>query len=211
LLALVAASVLGASSADAAIMVATAGGDFNDLAPYFTDWNVTVTYDTSKGLISDTASGHEFHWDSSFGTPSPILGIHTEVSGDAGAIRDLSGATAFDITLEPTVYFYSITGPTYSIAFGYGIFSPLAPPDTDLSFNANYYHSFFSYFGEVVLNGVNADPAFNPPDIDTYDDYLSVSRTSLPVPETGTWAMLTLGFFGIGGLLRRRAIARSHA
>ena len=38
---------------------------------------------------------------------------------------------------------------------------------------------------------------------------LTISEVSAAVPEPATWAMMLLGFFGIGGVMRRKAVVRS--
>jgi hypothetical protein len=76
----------------------------------------------------------------------------------------------------------------------------------------NFFVSFYDRFGNLgALNGTSGVIAFddggNPADAD-YDD-LVVRFTVSAVPEPATWAMMLLGFAGIGFGLSSQAATRA--
>ena len=73
----------------------------------------------------------------------------------------------------------------------------------------------FDAFGPQLFDGSTSNPAFAPGQfVLTNADaspfgFLTISEAVAPVPEPATWAMMLLGFFGIGALQRRAGRVRS--
>ena len=93
-----------------------------------------------------------------------------------------------------------------NISFGTGIFSTLQVGAINFSPN--------TFRGPALFDGSRTDPQFNLGTfqltgsvLNTTDGTLSISQVAA-VPEPATWAMMLLGFFGIGGMMRRAKVIR---
>jgi len=150
-------------------------------------WNATFTFDTSRGALTLVPGGGEvLQWTSGNG-PSPLLS-GTLTWQAVGLQRDLSDATAFSIQRIGDALGYTISGPGYNFAsfLGIGPSGPAALSDP--------------YFRLCNCSGVSySDATFDAPGGETFTQRL----TPQPIPEPSTWAMLILGFFGLGAVLRR--------
>lgn len=97
--------------------------------------------------------------------------------------------------------FNGVAGTASSISFGEGFIAPFQITGSSLG--------FAQFIGPVVYTGQTSDPQFltgsfhftNP--FFGKDDTLTIS-TVAGVPEPSTWAMIVLGFGGLGLIARRR-------
>jgi hypothetical protein len=208
--ALCAAAVIGAAgSAGAAIMQASFFGDYDDLEPAFVGWQATLTYDTTRGSLTVTPTSEVLSWNTAMGGSSPLIDFSGEVFGTQGGTFDFTSATSFVLTRDANHYLFELTGSAFRASLGYGFIlappDPLDPGNTDFSLDTPYSHGGFG----------NADLVVLPPGHNQIPFMIGMSVAKIAespaVPEPSTWAMMLVGFFGLGAALRKQWIAPATA
>jgi len=211
-----------AAAATLAITASAKAETFNqDLAPpgvYFGTGN------PNGAFAVDTAGGIEI------GLRSKISGIQPQIT-PVGDVYDipLGDTFNFDYSFNPSVSGSeaNIAGLVQSItitdAFGLSVsFDPSSPAlgnATDAAAPGAFQNSEKISFGFL-------DPGYNPNKNDTFDiTYTVTSPTGAPlltadnvvnvgagaVPEPAAWALMILGFGGVGATLRRKARTAASA
>ncbi len=143
--------------------------------------------------------------------PASAAPILFELSGsknatftiDSAAIPAFESSSAFgdQISYNSVAGTYGGTAGTATIGFGTNIFAQLNVGGTPLGFTQFACPNLFSL--------VNSQPVFN---LGTYSltsivsgsSTLRISSVAAAVPEPATWAMMLVGFGGIGVAMRRR-------
>lgn len=226
--AVVMAGAMWAGQANATVMSAQLFGDFND-NPYWLSWSAELIYDTDFGTLTTTPDGNTLTWSLADGGPSPLQSVQIKVNPRTlplvgGRQCTVPNPTDPYCTLPPTrVDLFETDFTSFTIirtledytwtasaatAFGFKLGVEIPGPHnhglndpigTDLSLDAAYARgsNYSGYYGSWSL-GLPPSPfgmASMP-----YTNRMSVA----PVPEPATWAMLLLGFFGLGALVRQR-------
>jgi hypothetical protein len=76
-------------------------------------------------------------------------------------------------------------------------------PDQD---NDDLHLDFFSpFFGDILYSGLESAPTFNTGKFDISDGEFDYTLTIGAVPEPSTWALMLLGFAGLGFAGYRRS------
>ena len=110
---------------------------------------------------------------------------------------------------ENNLYFYVYNATTNSLVYGSGA---LGPSTLDVIIGANTLAAGHGYYFNLVYDDRivdTSDPNIAKTqfyDIGTAGDFTTGGVA--PVPEPATWAMLIVGFAGIGFMVRRRGIQR---
>lgn len=156
------------------------------------------TFDTGLGVRTTSALQDVLAWDSTMGTPSPILSGHWFATGIAHVDQDLTAATSVLLKRSGGAFIYEISGADFHITSNpiwnssgpapYSLDAPfsMVPSNTTTNDSQN-----FGGYGDATWG--------------VYSQYIRQSVLSpFAVPEPTTWAMLILGFGGIGALSRRR-------
>ncbi len=191
-----------AGQANAAIMQATALGDYDDLAPSYIGWQATVVYDTSLGALTVTPASEVLTWNSSMAGPSPLIDFSGQIFGTQGTTFDFTSATSFTITRDAGHYLFQLFGMDFAATLGFGDGQsqppPLDPGNTDFSLDTGYHHIDNYSYGGVVANG-SGRPGYS------YSlTVVKLADSPAGVPEPDAWALMLGGFFGVGTMLRRR-------
>jgi len=99
---------------------------------------------------------------------------------------------------------YGVGGPGIKIGALMGSFAPVAPQGDNAAWLPGYF--FIGYSANVVHAGghiyAQVNDTFYSNDQGAFDVTVRQVVTG-GVPEPGTWAMMLLGFFGVGSALRR--------
>ncbi len=171
------------------------------------------------GLVP--AGAHAAIYDFDFSTADSLFtatgSITTAGAPDAAGGYDilsmsgtLSGPGGGTIALEPNP---AQPLPTYTASFGYdNVYFPGAAEEVDLTgilFSAGAYdYNLFSYGGTYYLSTDNPAGVYVPGEAITFSDPI---ETAAAAPEPSTWAMILLGFAGLGLAARRKARRREAA
>jgi hypothetical protein len=71
--------------------------------------------------------------------------------------------------------------------------------------------SFSPYFGDILYTGSESSPTFKTGTFDITDDEFGYVLTIGSVPEPSTWALMLLGFAGLGFAGYRRSVKAAPA
>jgi hypothetical protein len=126
--------------------------------------------------------------------PSPLLS-GSLIWDDVGYQLDLSAATSFNVGIGSRGLTFGFVGPGFIFSDSYG-------PAIDAGSSLSTAYSTTCHCAEPIFfsgGGFASGPTIG---IDIYTETLTPLGPS-PVPEPATWAMLILGFFGLGHALRR--------
>jgi hypothetical protein len=159
-------------------------------------FTVDFAFDTDLGVLTTTATGQTLSWDSSLGTPSPLLSGAFQFGQTNVPLLidlDLSSATHVEIQRNELGFFFNISTPDYVLSQAFQSPIALAAPRLDTPGSGTCVCSPISY--------QDADYTTR------FSELLSESITPRPIPEPSTWAMLILGFASIGASLRRRRLS----
>jgi hypothetical protein len=198
----VAGAMALAGQANAAVIEAVIYGDWNDDFPW-RSWSVDVVYDTSRATENvwtdpNGALGHQLIYTAGSG-PSPVLSetvtlygwktwqqwlgdydTFTPIPDQVTSLTDPIGD--FEIFQSPNAFVFDTPMGTVG-ASGAPMNLGLIPFG-----EAGQYHTgFYNYW---------IGPAFEGGE--EYTSYISLSV----VPEPAIWAMMLVGFFGLGSALR---------
>src|SRR3569833_634432 len=197
--ALGAAAALALSGpAAATVKTGALSGEFDDAEPHGS-WSATFSYDTSLGQITTNSTGNfqTLSWTASSGTPSPILwGTATDFPAPpcslppfpAPVTWDLTTATSFSILMAPFAYTFALAGPGWQLNIGESAFgNPNVHilPDDLPSFDTPFSSGFRGEYGGLVFD-------------DLHEGSPATLSMRITVPEPATWAMMILGFLGVG-------------
>lgn len=140
------------------------------------------------------------------------ISIEGRESSGISSISALTVAFAFDHILGPVADFeffgYSSVlnpGPT-SLGLGYSLGSDFGTAGDPSRLIGMRFRALSSGNVQPQIVGTGADDGTGP-----LADNFSFSITSAPVPEPSTWAMMLIGFGGIGASLRRYRPGRMQA
>ena len=178
---------------------------------------VTVTFDTTLGQLQtlpQTGGGsyQTLTWNISTGDPDPVshvsLGIHTNAQVGLGFNMhsvlqdnsfDLGQVQSFSLTIsESTGFDIQLNGSNGSFSYFEGT-SPLI-----LNGRVDQPYSL-PVGGNTLWGGGNITlPGFGSVSSPFISANLSVLGPSPGVPEPTTWALMLIGFFGLGAALRRK-------
>jgi PEP-CTERM motif len=139
--------------------------------------------------------------------------------------------TTVGMSLAPIHLTGPLISPNYSVGSGYSIFTPPAPPpnpDPILGCGFGGCSIGTTQWAGILLQFTTTNPGsldgfngsiINGGELDTYTEedvasglgrftngvgYTDISGTISPITEPSTWAMMMLGFAGLGLLVRRR-------
>jgi len=208
-----------ASQAGAAIVTANWSGYFDygqaQGGPYY---SLSVTFDTALGTLGQTTlagGGHieGLHWSAADAGPSPLLSATLVISGPVepsgfpttlvqGAYS-FGGLTNFGVSHDLQGIAVTINDANRSISLRNFDTSPI-DLSSDFLLTTPYSWSFFG--ASMGTGSVNIPGSAVSSDMVVRAASLSVVGPSGPVPEPGAWAMLILGFLGIGIAVRRQRI-----
>lgn len=183
------------------------------------------------GTFTDLQAAYQpgtYMFDVSGGT-QPATSVSQGYAGDAypntPLVTNFSSLQGLDVTLpfevdfngmivspnatpgENNLYFYVYNATTNSLVYGSGA---LDPSTLDVIIGANTLVAGTGYYFNLVYDDRivdTSDPNITKTqfyDIGTAGDFTTGGVA--PVPEPGTWAMLIVGFAGIGFMVRRRGI-----
>ncbi len=187
-------------------------------------YDITVIFDTSLGTLQNLVSpgGQAYQilsWSAAGGGSSPVISATIQTEGSAShfvcsascqqgmappitvntsgsANYDLSAAQSFSIGVIPDEALHlQLTASDGSISGGYSEVGSLGG-EIDQPFTDDNYRSG----GVFQMFSVGDYPGM-------YETQLSETLTVLgpsPTPEPSTWAMLLIGFAGLGTMMRRR-------
>lgn len=187
-----------AAAPASAVTISDPTGDFlaSFVGPHNADLDVTnfsVVFDGTNFLIGGTLAGNILAAD----TPLYVIGINT----GTGIIAPFAGIGEPNVVFNQVVL---ITGATGTGALGA---TPLTTSITGNAFSVVVPASLLPSTGfQPQQYGFNLWPRLGLGNNNQISDFapqnamLSIS----PVPEPATWAMLLLGFAGMGAVMRRR-------
>jgi hypothetical protein len=152
-------------------------------------WDVTITYDSTKGILTDYYIGTYLIENFSPSEWSGVLHAFDQTI-------NLNTASSVGIGFDPYGPTFSATGIGYSFyddftrydyPFGTivgSVFSPFSAAGSSVPGRGGEFTSdmFYGYF--------------------SIDNYASITIDS-PIPEPGAWALMLTGFAGLGAALRR--------
>lgn len=150
-------------------------------------WRASIGFDTALGDLSGdpaTFPGERF-------SGTIVSGTYEGLGGE----RDLTG-DALHLSLDPFGARASISDGAFSFSVGFpGVFNNLALPTSltaPFSFASTEIYDPSGSYGDGVLVG--------------NESFLAGFEISpsLPAPEPASWALLILGFAGVGATLRRQ-------
>lgn len=155
------------------------------------------TFDTDLGVRTTTASADTITWNTAMGTPSPLVSGTWTITGLAQASPDLSTATSITLRRDSAGFNYSFVGAGYSISSSlHGPFGGPEPYSLEEAFALAPFPN-----SSVQNDGAYSDATWYAQSFYTYQSTLTPQLAA--VPEPATWAMLILGFAGVGTGLRR--------
>jgi hypothetical protein len=201
------AAIACAGQAGATVMTATVSGSFDPIrqGPNHEfiggGWSTTLTYDTSFGVLSGSGGDdHILNWSAAAGGPSPVTSVLLTAYGNDGTSYSYTLDSFTGFTLYRSFYGTALSFSTAGIGFAGSTYNPNRALDfgVDLSVDALYFDSTW----QSGLNPVSSN--IHTPDFSgsAYTNFMSIAPA--PVPEPSTWALLILGFGGIGAALRYR-------
>jgi hypothetical protein len=200
-----AAALAFAGQAGAMLMTASLSGSFDPIRVgpdhQFVGggWAGTFTYDTDLGTFSNAGGEHTLTWTAGSGGASPLIGGALTAFGFDGTNYSyaLDDFNSFSLTRSPHGTTFSFT--TDDISFVASNYRLGQAPDlgSDLSLSAAYNYST-QQSGLPPISSSIQTVDFNG---SAYTDRITI--VGAPIPETGTWALLILGFGGVGAVLRR--------
>jgi hypothetical protein len=161
-----------------------------------------------------------------YNTPSAALN-NSSSTFTSGTVTWGPDQASFHPGQNGEIAFYSFVAPTtgaYSLNSAFSGLDSVGPTDTQVQVllggaleytgvvdgfgpsSAVAYNAILDMTaGEQLLFEVGFDPNGNRPSGPFYYDTTGISATlTTPVPEASTWAMMILGFFGVGFLAYRR-------
>lgn len=213
-----------ASTSNAAIMMATIEGGWND-HDFWDDWRVEITYDTQFLRKVNTATGPLYTWKAGDGR-SPIISARGTFSGECQDVDDdgepdecgrspktvgfnIQAANSFEIANTellpawfdyPAVYelVFRLDAPGISFGLGHEVDGPI---DIEAPFSLSDLPSsdFYGIYGGADLAGADLDDM----PIGEWIE-ISVLGPSPTVPEPGTWGLMIAGFGMAGAAMRSR-------
>jgi PEP-CTERM motif len=194
---------LGAQSSPTGLIFGEGASDFAALQAKYpnTDYN----FELSGGSAGDTSFTIPYAGTGySLNTPELAAASFSALQGmNAGAGLVVS-FNAFAVSPDATdnELFFSITNTTTMIT----VFSPaLALGTTEVTIPGGTLVAGQSYSFDLNFSG-RIVPEGSVPETEFYDTHTDGSfSTAGAVPEPTTWALLLLGFMGIGLMIRRRA------
>jgi len=199
-----------AGPAGAAIVEASFGGDWNGWYDY-SHWSVDVVFDTSLATESAWvdqfgAVGHQLAWSLGDG-PSPVISETVTLYG----YKTRQFWMNFDgfepipdvVTSSIPTGFSILQSDNVFLVQGYGLSGPLGPPG---HIDLNMGIIPFDQAGVYGANIEGSGPAPGPGNAgaQAYAGPITLTVLSSGTPEPATWAMMMLGFLGLGAALRRR-------
>jgi hypothetical protein len=160
---------------------------------------------TSLALMSGAASAAVGFVD--VGGTYTIVNPPGSTSTEATSINDSGAVTGYYYNGSTNVGFV-YAGGTYTIVNPPGSTYTVATSINDSGAVTGYYYNGSTYVGFVDVGGTYT--TFNPPGSTftlaySINDSGAVTGTaSAPVPEPSGWALMLIGFGGLGGVLRNR-------
>jgi hypothetical protein len=187
-----------AAAPASAVTVSDPTGDFlpSFVGPQNADLDVTnfsVVFDGTNFLLGGTLAGNVLAAD----TPLYVIGINT----GTGVIAPFAGIGEPNVTFNQVVL---ITGATGTAALGA---NPLTTSITGNAFSVLLPASLLPSTGlQPQQYGFNLWPRLGLGNNNQISDFApqNAMLNIAAVPEPATWAMMLLGFAGIGAVMRRR-------
>jgi hypothetical protein len=170
------------------------------------NFQVVYTFDTSKGTLTTVPGAQTL--DSPGAGGDAFLATLITINGQTQSYDDGAGAQA-STGGNGVGEIVNSTGFAASIHFGIGttinataVSAPLLTDDFTTTINCGNGCGGFGTFHLGVASGVFEDIAFDPTGgAVEFDETTGVTSA---VPEPSTWAMMILGFFGVGFMAYRR-------
>lgn len=156
-------------------------------------FTANFAFDTGLGVLTTTATSQTLNWNSAMGTASPLLSGNFlfGLSNPPLVDLDLTTATSFQAQRNNLGFFFTISSPDFTFQQGFPTTTDLAAARLDVP----------GPTGICLCSTLS----YHDGDYDTnFSELFSETITPRAVPEPSTWAMLILGFAGIGAALRRR-------
>lgn len=156
----------------------------------------TFTIDTSLGQVTTSPLGQTMTWTAGSG-PSPILSGDFHTGQTITLDRDLTTATSLSLTRYAYGLTYQFAGPGWSLVLPIGS----SPPNASVTVDTPYlgpgpFQAFFEGYQDANWRVGSSGYDLFPSGSESYQP--------APAPEPGTWAVMLVGFFGAGAMLRRK-------
>ena len=183
--------------------------------PVAYDFNLNFVFDTSRGQINTTALGggawsQGLTWNAAMGGLSPLVSATLEAFGQTFTF---DGSAGFSLDRNPTFGGFSIVDGDRSISgslFSMAPITPFSEYALDDEFSSIFWDgpcctqvSVGGFTGQGYTYRV-AQEIWQPPQGGGGGGGgFSAALEAVPVPEPETWALMILGFAGIGAALRK--------
>jgi hypothetical protein len=167
-------------------------------------WVATYTFDTSLGYLNSSSSKNDVYGGSKFGTTSPVLSSMITINGVGKAVVGSyfgedsgynNGSSSLQYHIAQSGQAGQLQTLQNSISTHNG--SLLASITTPFSHTVDANDSQTSYFLDD-LSGENIYANLTSLTVSDHDHVVAA------VPEPSTWAMMLLGFAGVGFMAYRR-------
>lgn len=165
-------------------------------------WTLSFTIDTDLGHLTRTPLADAFEWTSADGASPLLAGAFvfpaTGLDVDLLSATELSIGSSTSSQFAPTSGFgVVVSGPDFTLEIR-NLFPGATPPNlTEDAVMGPALNNPYSSFNIGDFNGGYSAGG-----------RLSITNLSAPVPEPSTWAMMLLGFFGLGVALRAQSRSR---
>jgi hypothetical protein len=209
-------TALGAGAAGAAIVISTytgtvaSGTDLSGANLTGDTFTAVYTTDTTTPALQESDATHTaIYGGAAFGVPSPASATITFSNGSSASFSGLWDAEAAQGLNDPFLGYqiYNLSEDTSGSSY---LDSQIYSTTHAFTTSANY-ASPFSYTVDPAFDSFTGDGSIlNIGDIEGggWDSILAIDSVSVTVdgvgavPEPATWAMVLVGFFGLGAVLR---------